>query len=85
MVKVENWEKEVSKRDDSPRIYLWENTATGERLLLRYSNRDEENYVLIRFGFGEDISFLSGETIGYAGTRREGKSIARNYMERNVR
>lgn len=84
MAKIENWEKDVRKRDDSSWVYLWENVATGEQLLLRAEERDEK-YVVVQFDWNEDISFLTGSKVGFANTQREGKSVAREYMEANVR
>jgi hypothetical protein len=84
MVKVENWEKQVRKFDDSRFVYLWKNLATGEQLLLQRMPDKDATYGVFVFTRHEELSFLDGEKVGSADTQREGKTVATEYMKRNV-
>jgi len=84
MTRVENWEKQVKKFDDSRFVYLWENRKSAERLLLQKSPEDGEKYALFSFKFHEEISFLDGTKVGSADTQREGKQVATEYMKKHV-
>lgn len=84
MVRVENWEKQVKKFDDSRFVYLWRNKVTGERILLQKSPDADENYGVFVFTRHEELSFLHGEKVGSADTQRSGKSEATKYMKKHV-